>query len=205
MGFLRPRLRHESSPRPFALLVATSPFPRPPPAWYKQESSEDTLMATSVQIQRVSVRHDAIMNFLLVNPTVPLGIVAKEFGVTQAWLSTIIHSDAFQAQLSRKKNEMFGTHVLPLGEKLLGLAHVAVEKMGQHLERTDDPDYVVGVATAVLDRIGYSPKAQPAAAVNVQQNNYYQVDKATLEEARSAIGRRLGVTLEGSLEATPAE
>jgi hypothetical protein len=162
-------------------------------------------MAESAQIMRVSVRHDAIMNYLLVNPTVPLGIVAREFGVTQPWLSTIIHSDAFQAQLQAKKNEMFGTHVLPLGEKLLGLAHLAVEKVGQHLEKTDDPDYVVNVATAVLDRIGYSPKAQPApvSAVNVQQNNYYQVDRATLEEARNAIGRRLGATtlaIEGSAE-----
>ena len=169
-------------------------------------------MAQSAQIQRVSVRHDAIMNFLLVNPTVPLGIVAREFGVTQAWLSTIIHSDAFQAQLTAKKQEMFGTHVLPLGEKLLGLAHLAVDRVGEHLEKTDNPDYVVNVATAVLDRIGYSPKGNLAVAgvggaVNVQ-NNFYQVDRATLEEARNAIGRRLGVAplaLEGSAEVISSE
>lgn len=152
-------------------------------------------MALSASIQKVSVKHDTIMNYILVNPTVPLGVVARHFGVTAPWLSTIIHSDAFQAQLRRKKDAMFNTHVLPLGEKLLGLAHVAVERLGEQLDKTDNPDYIADTAVMLLDRVGFSPKSPaPAATTMNVQNNIYQVDRATLEEARAAIGRRLGAT-----------
>lgn len=162
-------------------------------------------MAESAQIQRVSVKHDAIMNFILVNPTVPMGIVAAHFKVSPAWLSVVVHSDAFQAQLRRKQETIFNAHVLPLGEKLLGLAHLAVDKVGAHLEKTDDPDYVHEVATTLLDRVGFHPKQAASlagATVNVQ-NNVYQVDKATLEAARAAIGKRLNAPSFRALE-TPA-
>jgi hypothetical protein len=152
-------------------------------------------MAESAQIQKVGIKHEAILNFLVVNPLVPLSQVAREFGVTQPWLSTIIHSDAFQARLRERNEQVFHKSVLPLADKLLGLAHQAVEKIGDQLAVTTDPEHTLEVATRILDRIGHSPKTVQAAAVqNIQQNNFYQVDKATLEEARNAIGRRLGGT-----------
>lgn len=168
-------------------------------------------MAESAQILKVGVKHEAILNFLVTNPLVPLSQVAREFGVTQPWLSTIIHSDAFQARLKERQGQVFHHNVLPLAEKLLGLAHVAVEKVGQQLETSIDPEHTLEVATRILDRIGHSPRsAQNAPAQMNVQNNFYTVDKDTLAEARNAIGRRLGaapIAIEGEVVATdsPAE
>lgn len=169
-------------------------------------------MAESAQILKVGVKHEAILNFLVVNPSVPMHVVAREFGVTQPWLSTIIHSDAFQARLKERQGQVFHHTVLPLADKLLGLAHRAVERVADQLETSIDPEYTLAVATRVLDRIGYSPKsvAQPASVQNNVQNNFYTVDKDTLAEARNAIGRRLGaapLAIEGEVVATdsPAE
>ena len=37
-------------------------------------------------VQSVSIKHEAILNFLLINPTAKLRDVADYFGVTQPWL-----------------------------------------------------------------------------------------------------------------------
>jgi hypothetical protein len=136
------------------------------------------------QIKKVSIKHDAIMDYLLVNPTAPLKTVAYEFGVTQAWLSTIIHSDAFQIQLATKKNELFNGTVLPLREKVVGLAHAAVEKLGEKLERSEDPAFVLESTDKILHRLGWAPQ-RVAAGTNIQQNNFYTADKETLARARN--------------------
>jgi len=44
------------------------------------------------QIKTISPKHDAIMDALIANPAQKLGTLAGIFGVSQAWLSVIIHS-----------------------------------------------------------------------------------------------------------------
>ena len=69
------------------------------------------MMAKSVQIQKMSARHEAILQFMIANPTMKMSKVAAHFGVTGAWLSTIIWSDAFQNQLARRHDELFDVAV----------------------------------------------------------------------------------------------
>ena len=168
------------------------------------------------EIKRVSVKHEAIMEYMLVNPAAPLREVAAHFGVTQAWLSTIIHSDAFQAKLSEKKDDLFSATIVPLREKMLGLAHMGVEKLGdamEHASPISDKDFIADTTDNILKNLGYSPKSAPAGAMPMnQQNNYYVVDSNTLAQARARMGQGQqalepqpeGVTIE-QREDTPAE
>ena len=41
-------------------------------------------------VQKLSVKHTDVMNFMLANPLVKLADVARHFGMTQPWLSCII-------------------------------------------------------------------------------------------------------------------
>lgn len=139
------------------------------------------------QIKKVSVRHDAIMDFLLCNPTVPLGTVAAEFGVSQAWLSVILHSDAFQSQLKGKQVELFGATVVPIREQLTGIAALGLAKLGQVLEHTspiNDKAFIADTTDMVLKNLGYSPKGNAALAGNVEQQNVYVITKDELASAR---------------------
>jgi len=90
-------------------------------------------MADSASIKGLTPRHDAILDFLLVNPHCPRWQMAQHFGVTETWLSIIIHSDVFQARYQEKNQEVFRETVVPLREKLLGVAHVAVDKLEMQL------------------------------------------------------------------------
>ena len=139
------------------------------------------------QIQKVSIKHDAILDYLLVNPAEKLGDVAKHFDVSQAWLSVIIHSDAFQAKLTEKNSESFNTIVLPLREQMLGIGHAVVAKLGEVVENsspTSDKQFIVDTADMVFKNLGYSPKGGGAAPGGSTTNNIFVVDKTALAAAR---------------------
>lgn len=156
------------------------------------------------QIKNVSVKHDAIMDYMLSNPSAPLSLVAKEFGIGQAWLSVIIHSDAFQAQLGEKKHGLFETTVIPLREKLIGVAHLGVDKVGEVLENssaTSDKQFIVDTTDSILKNLGYSPKSAPTPSAPTQNTTLIiQADKGMLEAARANMRKVTevseGVTLE---------
>lgn len=143
------------------------------------------------QIKTIAIRHDAILDFILVNPAVPLSVVAANFGVTQSWLSIIVHSDCFQLRLAEKQDELFGTTIIPLREKLLGIAHMAVEKLGNAIENNVDPDFTKDSTDMVLKNLGFgrqSSSPDRPNPTNVQQNNYYyQATPQDLEKARGLI------------------
>lgn len=149
-------------------------------------------MANNVQIQTLSIRHEAILDYLLANPNYKLGSVAAYFQVSQAWLSVIIHSDAFQAKLKERTEEIFSTTVMPLRSKILGIAHVGVEKLGETLEHSSaltDKDFIVSTTDMLLKNLGFTPKGGPSAASlsapGVQNNFFFQADKEDLEAARA--------------------
>jgi len=144
-------------------------------------------MAESVQIAKVSIKHDAIMDYLMTNPTQLMSEVATYFKVSPTWLSTIIHSDVFQMQLETKKDKMFGSTVLPLREKLLGVAHVGVEKLGEALNNAStisDKQFIADTTDSVLKNLGFSPKSVAPNSSSITQNNIICTDAKTLEAAR---------------------
>lgn len=140
------------------------------------------------QIQTVSIKHEAILDYLLIHPAEKLGDVAKYFNVSQAWLSVIIHSDAFQVKLAEKNDVCFSSTVLPLREQLLGVAQVGVEKLGECLENASsvtDKQFIADTTDSILKNLGYSPKSAAPASSNTTQNNFFVVDKTALASARA--------------------
>lgn len=163
------------------------------------------------QIAKVSIKHDAILDYLLVHPAEKLGDVAAYFGMSQAWLSVVIHSDAFQVKLAEKSDECFHSSILPLREQLMGVAQVGVAKLGEVLENASvvtDKQFIVDTTDSVLKNLGYSPKssapAQPAAGVT--NNNIFVVGKATLASAREKMRTvPVGDLIEGQVIEPTAE
>lgn len=140
------------------------------------------------QIQKVSIKHDAILDYLLVHPADKLGDVAAVFGVSQAWLSVIIHSDAFKAKLAEKNSECFSTTILPLREQLMGVAQVGVEKLGEAMENAStvsDKQFIADTTDSILKNLGYSPKSVAPAQTSTTNNNIFVVDKTALASARA--------------------
>lgn len=125
-------------------------------------------MAESVQLKRMSVRHDAIAEFLIANPNMRMGAVAAAFGVSPAWLSTIIHSDIFQEYYKRVKGEFIDTRILPLRDKLMGIVDTAVDRLAEQAQVADTKT-TLDIADRILGRLGYGTK--PQGPTTIVQNN----------------------------------
>lgn len=142
-------------------------------------------------IQKVSIKHEEIMNFMLANPTRKLQDVARHFGITPGWLSCVIHSEAFQARLAERKDAIFNETVLPLKEKMMVVAHQALDTLVERVPLMSDKD-LNNLADQTLEKLGFGSKGSHAATqpgtpgtVNVTFNL-----RNELEEARSLIGAR---------------
>lgn len=144
-------------------------------------------------VQKISVKHTEIMNFMLMNPTQKLADVAKHFGYTQPWLSCIIHSEAFQAQLSIQQEAIFNGTVLPIKEKMLAMAHQGLDQLSDRMPMMKE-ETVAKVTDSVLDRLGFGSKMNPSAppAPGGQVNLTINL-RQELEDARKLIGSRSAV------------
>ena len=139
------------------------------------------------EMQRVSVKHEAIMEHLMTHPCVPLGAVAQHFGITQPWLSQVIHSDAFQEMLRDKQTIAFHHTVLPIREKMLNVAHQALDKLAETLPLETESRNLSAIAGDVLDRLGFGSKA-PSVQIN-QQNIHVTNLRDEIAAAQALLGQ----------------
>ena len=150
------------------------------------------------QIAKLSPRHETIITFLIANPQMKRGDIARHFGVTQSWLSVIINSDAFVAKLNKRQDEFHSEATTSIKEKLNTLAHMSLDRMINAVETVPDIDQVRQIGTAALDRLGYSKPnggSLSRGPALIQQNNFLTVDAGDLAAARNRIIEK-GVTID---------
>jgi hypothetical protein len=158
--------------------ISTHPDPTP-------EEILTTTPTTSPTIARLSIRHDAILNFLIANPMMKMGDVARYFNVTPTWLSIIMNSDAFRERLAARQDAIFSSVTVPLRARVEGLAHRALDRMADSIEHVDDHSELRETADMLLHRLGYAPRTGAAAApTTATQINISMSDPALLAEAR---------------------
>jgi len=132
----------------------------------------------------LSHTHDAVISWLLLHPAEPLSKCAAYFHYSQAWLSTLIHSDLFQVALSARSREVHARICASIPERLGACADIALDKLSDHLAQSEDPNFILDAADRVLHRLGYAPSAGKPATTNVIQQNTFIVNAADISEAR---------------------
>ncbi len=141
------------------------------------------------------------MDWLLCNPgRGQMGACALHFGFTRAWLSSMVWSDAFQAKLADRKEQLFAESVVPVREQINGIAIRAMERLGEKIEESEDGKFLLDTADKMLHKLGYAPKVdhQPGANTNNTQNNFYGVDATLLAQARE--NAKKGAEVNNALE-----
>lgn len=137
--------------------------------------------------------HEALADYMLMNPGCTLREMGAYFGYTGAWICTVTTSDMFRAYLAERRVEISAQVAQSLPKKLEGAAHLATEKLIETLEKTNDGEMIVDIFDKVMHRYGYAPNARPGtgavAAINgpvsVQQNFF--LGKDDVQAARQAL------------------
>lgn len=150
-------------------------------------------MAESAGVISLSHTHESVMNWMLMNPEKSMRECADHFGYTQSWLSTLVHSDIFQAQLASRHEAIRGRIADSIPQKMRLAADVGLEKLIGKLEETEDPEFILDATDKLLHRMGYAPQKVPAAPAALggqgnTQNNFF-ITAGDLDAARAAMGR----------------
>ena len=157
-------------------------------------------MTFKYELQNLSNNHNAIADWLIANPGKgQMGRCAAVFDITPAWLSTLYHQDAFQAMIKHKQGESYKAVIIPLQEKIAGVADAGVTKLGEILATTSDERLIHEITRDSLKALGYGANAKAPVVVDQSTHNTLNVDSAALAEARQRRSQRHhGVTLESS-------
>jgi len=87
-----------------------------------------------IQVAKVSWSHKDMADFMLANPQATQNQIAERYGYTPHWVSTVIHSDAFQCYLASRRSELCDpTLILTIQERMQGMTHRAVEVLQEKL------------------------------------------------------------------------
>lgn len=149
------------------------------------------------QIKNVSYTHESMISWLILNPDRPLRDAAAYFGYTQSWVSTVLHSDAFQKLYRQRQDEVAAVVAEDIPGKLRACTDVALDKLVMKIEGSENADFLLNATDKLLHRMGYAPASQrsapPGGVVNNTQTNNIIVGAADLQLAREMYQKQIGV------------
>ena len=137
-------------------------------------------MDTEIQIggkellkKGMSVLHESLADYMLINPGCTLREMGAYFGYSGAWLCTVMSTDMFKAYMAARRSEVEAVVAQDLPSKLRAAAHLATEKMIEILDHTEDPKIVADCFDKILHRHGYAPNAKvlQGPVQNIQQDH----------------------------------
>lgn len=124
-------------------------------------------------ICKVQYTHDDMINTILTNPVISQGEIAARYGYTAGWVSQIISSDAFQARMHERREEIIDPILkATMKERFDALILRSMEILMEKLEKPSDKvsDQLVLQTLGLASRAGgYGVRAEapPANPVNV--------------------------------------
>ena len=96
---------------------------------------------TMGRLKRLSYTHEALVDLIISQPELDQNHLAAHFGYTPAWISNILASDAFKAQLARRRDEIVDPELrATVKERMEGLLIRSVKVLMQKLEQPMVPD-----------------------------------------------------------------
>jgi len=117
---------------------------------------------TPVQLQEVRYSHEAMIEVLVGNPAMTQRELARMFGRSEVWISTVVRSDAFQVALKARREEVYAPILAPMKEKLEAAAHASIERLHDRLTGIipmKDND-LIQASKVVLDAAGYGARSR---------------------------------------------
>jgi hypothetical protein len=145
-------------------------------------------MAQSAGIKKMlNPWHRKLADWLLENGTGPgwNKKASEAFGVSPAWISTVVHSDAFQDHYQRLRAELDSLSVFSTHERLRGTLDQTIDIVQERLE-TQRETIPLGQLLDAVDILGKRTGLGEKTQVDNHsvQNNILVVSAEALEESR---------------------
>ncbi len=137
------------------------------------------------ELQRVNYTHHAIMDHMIANPTDKMSDIARKFNYTPAWLSTLVHSDVFQRELTKRRAAWRNVHDARLAGQVTEVAERALKRLAEVFEDDEpvSPKAANEIAKTALGALGFVQKQEKAEPANVTNN--YNITAEELQLAQN--------------------
>lgn len=150
---------------------------------------------SQTQIQSVRWWHEAIIEWMLQNPDKPQRELAIAFGRSEAWISTIIHSDAFQAVYRERRDAHFARASTSVVQKAEALAHVALDALTDKISanpQAQTPKELRETSEMCMKALGFTARADKGAMIREgdTHNTLIVASPGALDEARKLMNVR---------------
>lgn len=150
------------------------------------------LTMSATQLQKLSHKHEAILDWLLANPEADYGDCAQFFGISVSWMSIVVRSDLFQAELRRRRAAMEELQHHRTADRLHGILNKSLDATERALDSgTADGKFVTSTTELALKALGMidTKQAPPASVTKNTLVLGAAVDPQTLLEAQQLLLR----------------
>lgn len=136
---------------------------------YQGIAEERGYSQESGRLKRIHYTHDALIDLIIAEPTLKQGDLALKFGYSEVWISRIMGSDAFQARLAQRRDEIIDPFLIAsTEERLKGLVHQSLDVLADKLQATKNPDLALKSLDIGVKALGFGARDRGAAV----QNNF---------------------------------
>lgn len=158
--------------------------------------------APKPSIQKLRYSHEAMIEMICAEPSIQQNELARRFGKTASWISTIINSDAFQVKLHERMGETWGELTVSMQDQLKGLMARSMEILRAKLDNHHGvvPDQLVLRTLELTSRAaGYGARTD-STVVNV---NVTQKLDDNADQLVHLLRRKKAQVLEGEATSIP--
>lgn len=123
-------------------------------------------------LQRIKWTHDLVIDVLVQNPHWTHRELAAHFGYTPSWVYTVTQSDAFQAKLAERRDEILDPRVkADIEARFRALASHSLDRLHEKLENPNASDNLVlrsvEVAAKALGLGARAPSTGPSVQIAI--------------------------------------
>lgn len=122
------------------------------------------------RLKRVHYSHEAMIDVIINEPTITQNELAERFGRSKSWISIVMGSDAFQAALAKRRDDLMDPEfVASIEDRLKGLAQQSLKIIAEKLDASSNVDLAVKGLELATKALGFGARG-PASQTNI--NNY---------------------------------
>lgn len=122
------------------------------------------------RLQRVRYSHEAMIDVIIAEPTITQRELAKRFERSENWVSIVMGSDAFQAALAKRRDDLTDPFLIAtIEERFRGLAQQSLQVIAENLEKSRNTDLALKALDISAKALGFGARAAGGPAV---QNNF---------------------------------
>lgn len=130
-------------------------------------------------LDKVRYTHTDMIDFIIANPWVSQNELAARYGYSPGWVSNIMASDAWQAAMASRRDEVVNPELkATLDERFRGITLLSLQKLQQKLEAPQVSDQVVLRAVELgAKACGIGGNRAPAAEVSQTVINLFSPER----------------------------